>query len=110
MNTSYFAKSGKNANAVSIAFISPKWFSGRRYEKLAPKYWLLKKFKEDLDEQFYIEHYYSEVLNRLDPQEVYNELGPDCILLCWEKSGKFCHRHLIAKWFNECLGIEVSEI
>jgi hypothetical protein len=30
--------------------------------------------------------------------------------LCWEKKGKFCHRHLVAKWFKEKLGIEVKEI
>lgn len=110
MNTSYYAKSSKHPNAVSIAGKAPAWYTGRQYKKLAPKYWFFKKFKEDGDEEFYKIQYKKEVLDKLDPQEVYKELGEDAVILCWEKSGKFCHRHLVAEWLSKALGIEIDEL
>lgn len=110
MNTSNYAKNGTNPNAVSIAGRPPDWYTGRQYKKLAPKVWFFKKYKEDGDESYYIEQYRKEVLDKLDPQEVYNELGEDAILLCWEKGNEFCHRHLVADWLEEKLGIIIFEI
>ena len=109
MNTSYYAKSSKSPDAVSIALKTPTWYNGKEYKKLAPKYWFLKKYKEDGNKEFYIEQYQKEILNKLNPQEVYNELGENAILLCWESSEKFCHRHLVAKWLKKELNIEISE-
>jgi len=82
MNTSSFRKNGKHQDAVSIAGRSPNWYKGKEYRKLSPKYWFFKKYKEDGDEEFYIEQYYKEVLNGLDPQEVYNDLTEYAIILC----------------------------
>ena len=110
MNTSYFAKY-KGENAVSIAGKAPDWFKGRQYKKLAPKYDWWKKWRdESLSEEWYKEQYYKTILDKLDARQVYEELGEDAVLLCWEKSGKFCHRHLIADWFQKELGIEVTEL
>lgn len=108
MQTSYFAKY-KGANAVSIAGKCPEWFTGRQYKKLAPKYWFFKKYKEDGDIDFYTERYKEEVLSKLDPKQVYEELGSDSVILCWEAPGKFCHRYLVAKWLSESLGIDIHE-
>ena len=110
MNTSYFVKSGNHPNAVSIAGKSPDWYLGKELKVLAPKYWFFKKYKEDGDEEFYIEQYQKEVLDKLDPVEIYNMLGEDAIILCWEKSGKFCHRHLVARWIEKYLNIDIKEI
>ena len=109
MQTSYFAKY-KGINAVSIALSKPKWYQCREYKKLAPSWNLLNKYKQDGDKQFYTEQYQKEVLDKLDPQQVYEELGEDAVLLCWEKSGDFCHRHIVADWLEKRLGIEVNEI
>ena len=109
MKTSnYWNYRGKNA--VSIAAYAPNWYGGREYKKLAPKYELLKKYKEDGDKKHYTEKYLKEVLDALDPTEIYEELGEDAVLLCWEKPGEFCHRRIIAAWFKMKLGIEVEEI
>ena len=110
MYTSFFAISANRENAVSIAGRSPSSYKGREYKKLAPKYWFFKKYKEDHDEQFYKEQYYKEVLDKLDPQEVYNDLGENAILLCWERSNEFCHRHIVAEWLMKNLSIEVKEL
>ena len=110
MKTSYYAKSGSMSNVVSIAGKAPSWYKGREYKKLAPKYWFFKKYKEDGDEKFYTEQYQKEVLDKLDAQIVFNELGEDAILLCWESPEKFCHRHLVADWLNKKLDIKITEL
>lgn len=110
MKTSYFAKASEYPTAISIAGRAPEGFRGRQYKKLAPKVWFFKKYKEDGDEACYTEHYYAEVLNKFDAREIFEELGEDAILLCWEAPGKFCHRHLIAKWLMEELGVEIREL
>lgn len=110
MNTSYFNKSGNLPNVISIAAKSPSWFTGKKYKKLAPKFWFFQEYKENGDELFYVENYCREVLNKLNAKDVYDELGKDSILVCWETSDKFCHRHIIAAWFKEELNIDVIEI
>ncbi len=110
MKTSYYAISGREPNAVSVAGKAPIWFLGRQYKKLAPKYWFFQKYKKDGDEEFYKEQYYKEVLDKLEPQKVYNELGKNAVLLCWEKKGKFCHRRLVAEWLEKALGITIEEL
>jgi len=127
LNTSYFAKY-KGENAVSIAGKCPEWFKGREYKKLAPKYWFFNAYKKrmkeiekevledknfmkdyfvDQAEDLYKQRYYKEVLSHLDAKQVYEELGENAILLCWEKSDQFCHRHLVAEWLENELGIEL---
>ena len=108
IQTSYFAKY-KGENAVSISLSKPNWYQCREYKKLAPTWDLLNKYKRDKDEDYYIGCYYREVLSKLNPQQVYDELGENAVLLCWEKNSDFCHRHLIAEWLENHLGIEVRE-
>lgn len=110
MNTSCFSRSGNDVRGVSIAGRSPEYFQGLEYKKLAPKYWFFRRYKEDHDEEAYTAAYYEEVLDRIDPNEVYHELGEDAVLLCWEPPGKFCHRRLVAQWLEENLGINVPEL
>lgn len=110
MHTSYYAKSAKHPNAVSIAGKAPAFYTGRQYKKLAPKFWFFEKYKKDGDEEFYTKHYYEEVLDKLDPFIVLKELGAHAVLLCYETPEKFCHRKLVAKWLSEKTGIEITEL
>jgi len=111
MKTSYFAISCKDPNAVSISLVTPKFAKNIRvYKKLAPSSELLFKIKNKyISHEEYEEIYTEEVLDLLDPIEVYAELGPDAIICCWEKTGKFCHRHIVARWLEHHLGIEITE-
>lgn len=116
--TSYFAKMKKipeNIVKISICGKAPEWYDGIQYKKLAPKYKFFMEWKENKDNNFYIEHFNSEVLDTLNAQDVFNKLeelsqGRDCVLLCYEKPGDFCHRHLVADWLSEKLNIEVVEL
>jgi hypothetical protein len=46
------------------------------------------------------ERLYTIQLNRLDPHTLFNQLGSDAVLVCYEPSNKFCHRHIVAKWLS----------
>lgn len=125
--TSYFAKlkdlEKNNIIPISICGKAPDWYTGLQYKKVAPKWSFFKQWKENHDNDFYIEHFNKEVLNPLRQQDVLNDLflllpketqqllsnfncpwyiNPDVhiALICYEKPGDFCHRHLVADWLN----------
>jgi hypothetical protein len=49
-------------------------------------------------------------LKGLDPRKVYEELGESAVLLCFCPSGEYCHRRIVAEWFEFHLGIIVPEL
>ena len=65
---------------VSIARFNKFW-KGFEYKKLAPPADIIKIE----DEELYTRLYNKRVLNKLNPQEMYNELGENSVLLCYEK-------------------------
>lgn len=56
------------------------------------------------------DRHFKAILEKLDPWEMYNALGPNTVLLCWEPPGVRCHRRLVAEWFERNLGITVTEL
>lgn len=69
---------------------------------------------EKQTQEQYIERYNRLVLGSLKVENVIRDIerlsgGRDAALLCYEKPGDFCHRHLLAKWITEQSGLEVSE-
>lgn len=112
--TSYFAQLKnlpKYIIPIAICGKSPDWYNGLEYRKLAPKWSFFKQWKETGDNDYYIEHFNIEVLNQLTFSQVFFELhnlavqaepGYEGIcLICYEKPDSFCHRHLVAEWFNK---------
>jgi len=107
--TSYFAKGPQliNADLVPIAITAtvPEWFKGLTYQKLAPSYDILMEYKKTGDRDRYTHRFMYEILYKLKPDEVYNELmeltgGKHFCLVCYEKPDSFCHRHLVADWLS----------
>lgn len=83
---------------ISIA-LSSRYFQGLSYKKLSPEW----SYKDD-PECLYVPKFESK-LNNLSVETVKNELskmsnGKDVVLLCHEKNGVFCHRHLVNKWIG----------
>lgn len=115
MNTGYFGKVKsypKNLKFVSIARFNRFW-SGDKYLALAPTPDMLKIE----DENEYKKLYYERVLNKLDPLKVYNDLGENAVLLCYEKwtdikeKKTFCHRRMVAEWLEENISeLKVDEL
>lgn len=115
MFTGHFGKmksypKDKGYRFVSIARFNKYW-NGEDFKLLAPPADIIKIE----DEELYTKLYYEKVLNQLNPQEVYNQLGDNSVLLCYEKwdekkEGKtFCHRRIVAKWLEDNLGVKVEE-
>ncbi len=104
MKTSNFRNAGRLPNAVAICRATPNGWSGRRYPSLAPT-WAMVKLPEGV-----FRSVYADQLKGLDPARVFEDLGPEAILLCWEAPGKFCHRRMVAEWLERSLGVEVPEL
>ena len=113
--TSYFAKlkelENHNIIPISICGKAPDWYKGLQYKKLAPKYGFFVEWKKNHDNDYYIKHFQSEVLDGLNATEVildfskmdygFNVGENDIGLICYEKPLDFCHRHLVAEWLNQ---------
>ena len=116
MFTGYFGNLKNYPQNKGYKFISivrfNKFWRGEEYKKLAPPAEIVKLE----DENLYTKIYYEKVLNKLNPHEVYAELGDNAVLLCYEKwddikDGKtFCHRRIVARWLEENMGIKVEEL
>ena len=57
--------------------------------------------------------YLRDVLRYLSQEKVVADLeklsgGKDIALICYEKSGSFCHRHAVARWLGKA-GFVVKE-
>lgn len=121
--TGYFARVkeylDKGYAPISIALKQPWFLNGQvgmwGYSPLAPTKDILA-LKNNPEE--YTKKYQEDILGKLEPSMVYHHLKQiameaktdKVVLLCWEGLGKFCHRHIVADWLKENLGIEVKEI
>lgn len=118
--TSYFARLKdipEKYIPVSIARYSPKFYTGLEYKRLAPSSALLKVWKETYegvnDTEKYKEIYQIETLQKLSVQQVLQDLlsltgSYDIVLICYEKSDAFCHRHLVSQWLRSS-GVKCEE-
>lgn len=113
--TSYFANSKnlhrENIVIIGIALFPPKWFNGPSLKMVSPSYDILHNSKSQED---YEQRFFSEILDHRDPKVFLSNIermanGKDVALCCYEKPGAFCHRHLVAKWMNEKLGLQIEE-
>lgn len=108
--TSYFANMKnipENIVRVSICGGVPKWYTGLQYKKVAPKYKFFMEWKENKDNDFYVDHFNKEVLACITVDKFIKDIkeltanAKDVVFLCYEKPDDFCHRHLVSKWLRE---------
>ena len=118
--TSYFAKAYQfpddKYTCIAISSSLPRYFKNLKpgsfiqYKKLCPSWDIIMEYKRNgADVERYKSRYYNEILNKLDVDQVYKELeklsnGKDIVLFgCNGLRGKnkFCHRHLVIKWFKD---------
>lgn len=107
--TSYFANL-KNIPEkivpVSICGKAPDWYNGLQFKKLAPKYSFFMEYKQDHDEEKYTKCFNEQVLFYLNANDIAIQLRKlagtsDIALICYEKPGDFCHRHIVLNWLKE---------
>lgn len=113
--TSYFAKAATLRQAgivpVGIALWPPRFFRGVSMSQVAPRRYMLN---DQLTDEEYTRMYRNDVLRLVDARAFVRQLeeaghGLDVALCCFEKPGDFCHRHILAQWLTEQIGIEVKE-
>lgn len=116
MKTSYFSNIRNIEIPLSISQHPPKWYTGAQLKLLAPPWALVDLAHKGLSCEQYEAEFIRQVLAPLDPQEVYDaiiaEYTNEVVLLCFEKlenPGDFCHRRMVAKWFETNLKVEVPE-
>lgn len=112
--TGYFARiKDYDGTCISIAGKTPDGINCEKYLKFAPSKSLVYDYKSgEIGAFAYIDRYQKEVLDKLDKQEVHDYLtsfDEDIILLCYEPSNIFCHRHIVADWIESELGLKVEE-
>lgn len=115
---------------ISIALSTPKKMDICSYPYLFPTKEILFQYKGDLAELYldkmkdmeneeyllevrkieeeYRKNYKREVLDRLNVEQVFNDLHGK-ILLCYETPDAFCHRHEVEKWLKS-FGIQAREL
>lgn len=117
MYTGYFAMIKKYLQSepdlipVAITRFTPPWFKGPTYLPLAPSSDLLLRYK---DKRINVDQYvkeYNSYIYTLDPISILCDLSQygnldKIVLCCYEKSGEFCHRHLLARWLSDLIFIE----
>lgn len=113
--TSYFSNmreiTKRHIIPINIALWPPRFFKGKSLRYVAPSRSILKDTKSDEE---YIRRYRNEILSNLDIDRLLRDLeilseGQDVALLCYEKPGDLCHRHLLAEYMNEH-GYDVHEL
>jgi len=108
--TSYFAKSCEHPQAVCItALPAPTFFKGRCLPELGPPKGLLRRHKAGQVKQDQFIEEFLDHLGTLDSENILSQLSDGDVLICYEGSDKFCHRHIVAEWLAS-KGIEVREL
>lgn len=109
---SFFTYTGPGR--ISIARYAPRGTPAgfRQYRALAPDADMLK-----MSQALYLPRYQA-ILDCLAPQQVWDDLhrlagDQEPVLLCWERppftASNWCHRRLVADWFERALGVTVPE-
>lgn len=107
--TSYYARSRNfpDMTHIRISTSAPKWYpvETKALPELYPGFELVNAYKSgQVSEDEYVRQY-TEKLDRLDKTVLLQKIeqlsgGNDVLLLCYEKEGDFCHRHLVAQWLG----------
>lgn len=113
--TSYYKKFEKIGPAYTLIRISnskPKGFVWDIYKlpEVYPEWKCVAALKSGDMSEAEFEQTYREKLSKLNKEAVWNQIRDiagvyqddqrDVILLCWEKTGSFCHRHILAEWLG----------
>lgn len=113
VTSSFSTKLPPSFARICIARGAPRWEpSILRYAPLAPGKWY-----KTVDEIEYRKLYFGEILGKLDPNKVVEDLkakglGRPVAILCWEAPQKWedwCHRGYVSQWLHSEIGLEVPE-
>lgn len=116
--TSYYAKKSiKDCRRYSISNSSSRWISIRgKITELVPPWEIVEASKSGKITKSEYTTKYIEYLDSVDWDSVlprlkrYESMEEKVVLLCWEKSSDFCHRHILRKYLRERFNLEIHEL
>lgn len=117
LKTGYFAREKQYREMgylpVSIAAYTPQWYKGEELKSLAPSKELLNGYKNGtITEEEYAGRYLEYLSSDAGQEAIKTSLSKDLykkaldggykgiVLMCYEKSEDFCHRHILAEYLN----------
>ena len=129
MKTSYYARFSRLPKEekdrympILISTSLPKWFLDREeyymeYKPLAPSSDNVFKLKNNNMSQEDFINAYIDKLKELDLERILEDMydfegftDTEIVLLCYEKSTDFCHRHVLREYLNENFNTNITEL
>lgn len=112
--TSYYRKIDKVGSEFALIQVSnskPVWFvwNVSKLPEVYPDWSNVQAFKYGVMTEDEFEKAYRDKLAQLDRNTILSKIETiankdgferDVVLLCWEGTGKFCHRHILAEWLG----------
>jgi uncharacterized protein YeaO (DUF488 family) len=117
--TGYYAHTKKYQKAglelLAVSGTTPAFYCWDKWSLVAPRKELFSKWKlGEIDNDEYLRRYreYLDSVLKKIPNVISDYIEclkkHDVVLLCYEKSGDFCHRHTLAQWLMD--NFDVGEI
>ena len=120
--TSYIAKTKQVIEQgkipISIVRLPQHWMTMQNMPELSPTKELLNGFKYGniSEEEFTTK--FDNYLSNISPSNIIGQLeaismlqgGKDIVLVCYEKTGDFCHRHIISDWLTTNTDYNIEEL
>lgn len=129
MKTSYYARFSRLSKEekgrympILISSSLPKWFLDKEeyymeYKLLAPSSDNVFKLKNNKMSQEDFINAYTDKLKGLDLEQILEDMydyegitDTEIVLLCYEKSTDFCHRHILREYLNENFNTNITEL
>ena len=106
---------GQTNGYISISlYPSKNDFVNYEYKSLAPNWKLMEMLKSKQISEFDFEKEYLIQLNNLNAKTIFEQVNfltgeYEPILMTHGNKSSFCHRHIVAKWFENALGVRIDE-
>ena len=117
MKTGYFKQIDNN---LTLGYVSISLKSSKNnnvlfeFKSLAPNWKLMDMLKSKEISEFDFEKEYLIQLNYLNAKTIIEQINfltgdYEPILMTHGNKSSFCHRHIVAKWFENELGVKIDE-
>ena len=117
ISTSYISKINKIKELgmvpVSVTRFLPETLKVENIPELSPETIILFRYKRERDVSKCTNSFKLQ-FSKLNKEEIIKQLeyisqkndNADIVLVCYEKKGDFCHRHILAEWLGSDYNIE----
>ena len=117
MKTGYFKQIDNN---LVLGYVSISLYPSKNknvfyeFKSLAPNWKLVEMLKSKQISEDYFEKEYLLQLKNLNAKTIFEQINfltgdNEPILMTHGNKSSFCHRHILAKWFEDELGVEIDE-